>query len=116
MLLTPRPTRCVPTSLATLPPMSDIKTAIGEMYELMGKYSAYGASDTEPRGEFADILHDHLEGRDVTIPDTARGWQLFSSMAGADDVARILHDKAADVLRIANSDHRGFVAAMRYYF
>lgn len=96
--------------------MSDIKNAIAEMYDLMGRYSAYGASDTEPRAEFSDILRGQLEGRDVTVPDTARGWQLFSDMAGADEVARILHDKAVDVLRIANGDHRSFVEAMRHHF
>ena len=98
--------------------MSDsaVKTAIAEMYALMGKYADFGASDTEPRGEFAQLLADHLDGVDARVPDTASAWQLFSDMDGADAAAQALHDKAVDVLRIANGDHRSFVEAMRYYF
>jgi hypothetical protein len=98
--------------------MSDnqVKTAIAEMYELMGQYADFGASDTEPRGEFAQLLADHLDGVEVRVPATASEWQLFSDMEGSDAVAQALNAKAHDVVRIANSDHRSFVEAMRYYF
>lgn len=96
--------------------MSTAREAIAEMYALMGEYAAFGASDSEPRAEFAELLHAQLDGRDVDVPRTAREWQLFSDTPGAEAVARTLHAKAQDVMRIANSDHRGFVDAMRYYF
>lgn len=96
--------------------MTDVKQAIKEMYDLMALYSEYGASDTEPRAEFAQALFDALEGREAFIPITASGWQLFSDMDGADGVARILNLQLLEVLSIANGDHRGFVQAMRYYF
>ena len=98
--------------------MSDnaVKTAIAEMYELMGKYADFGASDTEPRAEFSQTLHDVLEGNDARVPSTASAWQLFSDMDGAEAAAQALHDKTLDVIRVANGDHRGFVEAMRYYF
>ena len=96
--------------------MSTVKDAIAEMYELMDQYSEFGASDTEPRGEFAHLLQTQLEGRGVRVPSTASEWQLFSGMPGAEAAARALHDKTLAVLEIANGDHRGFVAAMNYYF
>lgn len=93
------------------------KQAIKQMYELMETLSEFGASDTEPRGVFADILHDQLEGKlDVVIPLNASGWQLYSDEPGAEDAAKVLAKWTEAVLEIANADHRGFVQAMSYYF
>lgn len=93
-----------------------VKQAFKEMYALMERYAEFGASDTEPRAVFAEIMFAHRDGEAVEVPETARGWQLFTDMEGVGWVASMLHDKAIEVRERANEDHRGFIEAMRYYF
>lgn len=50
------------------------QAAVAEMHELMSKHAHFGALDTEPIMEFSTVLYDHLDGRVVRVPTTARGW------------------------------------------
>lgn len=120
-MLSSRRGRCGLPAPVTMPDMAEnateeVKTAIAGMYALMDRLSKFGASDTEPRGVFADILRAQADGEDAKVPSTAAGWQLFSDMTGADDAARRLHDEAVRVVEVANRNHRGLVAALQYYF
>ena len=47
-------------------------------YETADLYADFGASDTEPRSVFAEIVIDLAQGRDPKVPTTIRGWQLYS--------------------------------------
>lgn len=96
--------------------MSEVKQAIENMFKVMDVYSEYGASDTEPRAVFAELLHAAFQGEDVEVPGTAKEWSLFSDMKGSDKVAQALQTYAKHVLHTANGDHRGFAQAMRYYY
>lgn len=90
--------------------------AIEYMFEQMDESAQYGASDTEPRAVFADILEAHLNGLEPRIPDTAEGWQLYSDMRGAGLVAGILHDAAVLVVDAMNRDHRAAMKAVEYFY
>lgn len=96
--------------------MTEIKRAISEMYTLMEVFAKFGASDSEPRGIFRDILEDVLEGREPHVPQTAEGWELFSDMYGAEQIALQLHDKARLVEFIGNANAREMREAMSLYF
>jgi hypothetical protein len=90
--------------------------AIAKVFEEMDEHSAYGASDTEPRAVFAQILSEQLAGLDPYIPTTAEGWQLYSDMRGSACVAGKLAGAAASAVKAMNGDHRGAVEAVRYYY
>lgn len=82
--------------------------AANTWYSLSEKYAEFGASDTEPRAEFAMMivaLHDDRE--DVKVPATAAQWQLFSDMKGADRVARVLTLAAKRVVKVGEADRAG---------
>ena len=95
--------------------MTTFKEAADAWYALADKYSEFGASDTEPRGEFAQIVIDlaYDKGRygTIEVPTTVSGWQLFSEMKGNGFAAIALTRAARKVVKIGTED-RG--AAIRY--
>lgn len=87
------------------------KEAAEAWYATADKYADLGASDTEPRGEFAQIVIDLAEGKAPTVPTTVDGWQLFHEMKGNGFAAIALTRAARTVVKIGLAD-RG--AAIRY--
>lgn len=96
--------------------MTTFKEAADAWYALADKYSEFGASDTEPRAEFAqiviDLAYDNARyGKPIEVPTTVSGWQLFSEMKGNGFAAIALTRAARKVVKIGTED-RG--AAIRY--
>jgi hypothetical protein len=89
--------------------------AVENFRRLQAKYAAFGASDTEPRAEFYQLVRARYDGQEVSVPDTARGWQLFSDMDGSDVAARELCAAARGVLEAANSDMISVARWLRTY-
>ena len=92
-----------------------IHNEIDQMFRVMSKHSRFGAMDTEPRGAFAQILHDFQAGTEPSIPTTAEGWGLFTSIEGSERVATLLSDQAHKVVAVANSDYRAFREAAPHF-
>lgn len=72
-----------------------VRDAVKAWHEVSEKYAEFGASDTEPRAEFAILMSsvdDYVAGYGQIrrIPTTARQWQLFSHMNGSAEAAREL--------------------------
>lgn len=89
--------------------MTAIKDAVARFREVQETYAEFGACDTEPRSVFAGLLIDTYNYKEVTLPRTARDWQLFTGegMKGNGLAAAALTRSAARVLRIANEDRFG---------
>lgn len=58
--------------------MPTFPEAVAAFYATQDRYAAFGACDTEPRTEFISLLEDMFEGREVKVPRTADGWQLYT--------------------------------------
>jgi hypothetical protein len=78
-------------------------------YDTAERYADLGASDTEPRGEFAQVVIDLYEGREPIIPTTVDGWQLFHDMKGNGFAAIALTRAARKVVAVGKADHLGLV-------
>lgn len=84
-------------------------------YETADLYDDFGASDTEPRSVFAEIVIDLAEGRDPKVPTTIRGWQLYSGEVkdgkNSANAARALTAAAQHVVTIGKKQQ---TSAARY--
>ena len=84
-------------------------------YETADLYADFGASDTEPRSVFAEIVIDLAEGRDPKVPTTIRGWQLYSGEVkdgkNSANAARALTAAAQHVVTIGKKQQ---TSAARY--
>lgn len=85
------------------------KEAADAWYHAADRYSSVGASDTEPRGEFAQIIIDLYQGKEPVIPTTVRGWQLFSGVTGNGLGAALLTRMARQAVEVGKGDHMGLV-------
>ena len=81
-------------------------------YATAEKFARFGACDTEPRAEFAQIVLDLAHyGQPPQVPTTVHGWQLFSEMKGNGLAAIALTRAARRVVEIGLTDPEG---AIRY--
>ena len=92
------------------------KEAADAWYATAEKYMEFGAYDTEPRGEFAqiviDLVYDRAHyGKAPSVPTTVEGWQLYSKMKGNGLAAIALTRAAKRVVKIGLEDREG---AVRY--
>jgi hypothetical protein len=78
-------------------------------YDTADRYAEFGASDTEPRAEFAEIVIALVGGFEPVIPTTVHGWQLFSEMKGNGFAAAALTRAARKVVAASATDHFGLV-------
>jgi len=79
-----------------------LNDAIKAFQDAQDKYSEYGAYDTEPRCVFADLLENAVEGREVIVPRSGDGWQLYTASMKCGIAARGLHSaakKAVDAIK-----------------
>lgn len=89
---------------------SNFLDAAQAWYAAADKWSDFGASDTEPRVEFAEIIVALARGDEPTIPETARGWQLYTTSSGAEAKAAWALTKAAEkAVEAGKTDHMGLV-------
>ena len=66
--------------------------AAADFYRTGEAFSKFGASDTEPRAEFAEVVVALYEGRDFKMPTTIRDWQLGCRVdKRIDDLARMFN-------------------------
>lgn len=85
---------------------SRFEHAAYQFYRVGEYFSKFGASDTEPRAEFAEVVIALYNGRDPKVPTTIRGWQLFSGMESG-EAARALTKATREVVAAAKSDPMG---------
>lgn len=99
------------------------REAADAWYAAADKYSEFGASDTEPRAEFAQIVIDLAHNREPKVPTTVDGWQLFSEMKGNGFAAISLTRAAKKVVKIGQqsrgeailyAEEQGWILAIRY--
>jgi chromosome segregation and condensation protein ScpB len=64
-------------------------------------FREYGACDSEPQSIVRALIRNALKGRQVNIPTTASGWELYSSMEDADIVAGLLAERAKPLVEMA---------------
>lgn len=93
--------------------MSAFDEALNTSEREQSRLSRFGASDTEPRGVFRDLLEAVYNGDDPQVPDTVRGWQLFSGMDGNEKAARDLSVAARKAVDAAKSDVTGLARYVR---
>ena len=91
--------------------ITTFRDAAEAWYATADKYASLGASDTEPRAEFAQIVTDLAEGKTPTVPTTVRDWQLYSEMKGNGFAAIALTRAARKVVKDGLKDRDG---AIRY--
>lgn len=103
--------------------ITTFKEAADAWYATADKYASLGASDTEPRAEFAQIVIDLALGKTPTVPTTVRGWQLYSEMKGNGFAAIALTRAARKVVKAVLTDRdeviryaedQGWILAIRY--
>lgn len=82
--------------------------ACAAWYATAEKYAEFGAYDTEPRAEFADIVVDLAQGKTPVVPQKAnssewreRNWQLYSTMKGSFFAGKALTRAAERVVKVA---------------
>jgi hypothetical protein len=77
------------------------REATDRFHKACQEHRKYGACDSEPQQVFNALLRRALKGKPVEIPRTAEGWELYSSMEGADVVACTLYHEAAPAVEMA---------------
>jgi hypothetical protein len=99
------------------------KEAADAWYAVADKYSEFGAYDTEPRAEFAQIVIDLAHGQEPVVPTRASGisyggtsptWQLYSEMKGNGLAAIALTRAARKVVKIGLVDREGAIRYAEY--
>jgi hypothetical protein len=75
--------------------------AVSRFNKTCQTHREFGTCDTEPQYIFRSLIRRALKGESVTIPRTAQGWELYSSMEGADIVATTLANDAHDAVEMA---------------
>lgn len=68
-----------------------VKAAIKHFEDIQTKYREYGARDTEPDGVFQGILWGVINDKDVSIPMSGDGWELYANSMDCAAAASALH-------------------------
>lgn len=82
------------------------REALDNFVAVQKEFREFGAYDTEPRCVFQDLIYTALSrgAADIAIPDTVRGWQLYSTMRGSAKAARALGVAARIAVKAAPGD------------
>lgn len=99
--------------------VTTFKEAADAWYATAEKFSRFGACDTEPRAEFAqivlDLVYDRAHyGQPPQVPTTVDGWQLYSEMKGNGLAAIALTRAARKVVKIGLADREGAIRYAEY--
>jgi hypothetical protein len=78
----------------------------GRFHTACQKHRAFGAMDGEPAAVFRSLLRRALKGKDVTVPTSASGWELYASERGADVAAAELAAEAKPCVEFAKQAAR----------
>lgn len=85
---------------ADVPLFDQIKAAMQAFEKLQRSYAKYGAGDTEPDGEFHDIVARAFKGKPVSTDLSAGEWQLYSDERGVGLAASNMNRAAAKVVAL----------------
>ena len=77
---------------------SDVQTAMRNLETYRREKDDYGVRDSEPVWILSRIIKKAVNGHDPKVPTTADGWEIYSSMEGAEDVAQNLHTLTSKLL------------------
>lgn len=104
-------------------PNSEVFEAVSDFYRIAGELAEFGASDTEPRGVFADVFEAAIVGHEFAIPRKAwsdrwdeRSWQLYSGMKGNAQAAAKLAAATRKVVKLTKANREDAIDAYRWYF
>jgi hypothetical protein len=75
-----------------------LRAKIKEMDKLMSDVG-FGATDTEPQAEWQFALVQAAARGHIKVPQTANGWQIYSSQAGSERAAHKLTEKATEICK-----------------
>ena len=78
----------------------------GRFYAACQKHRAFGAMDGEPAAVFRGLLRRALKGKDVTVPVSASGWELYASESGSNSAAAELAAEAKPCVELAKQAAR----------
>ena len=81
--------------------------AVEEFRSAQEEYQNFGAWDTEPRCVFRLLIEDLYEGKEVKVPTTIRGWQLYSTVPGSGKAAKALAKAARAAIAAGKRDTLG---------
>lgn len=87
------------TNTAAPSSVQSVKDAIRKFEAAQAKYRSHGAQDTEPDGIFQSIIWRVINDKEVSIPKTGDGWELYASSMDCTEAARALEEATRDVLR-----------------
>jgi hypothetical protein len=87
--------------------------ALKKFEQAQESYASWGAWDTEPRAVFRDLIEATYEGREVEVPTTVSGWQLYSDMKGNGLAAAALTRAARRAIEAARHDTLGVARYVR---
>ena len=77
-------------------------------------HSDFGAHDTEPRGQFVDMLERIANGEPAQVPNAnTNGWQLYSSLPGYRTANADLTKAARVVVKAAKADRKGLLTWLK---
>lgn len=89
--------------------MTNFAAAAEAFYSTTESWAQFGASDTEPRAEFAQVVIALYDGHTPVIPQGAEAWQLFSGMRGSGLAAVALSRATYRVVEAGKTDRPGLV-------
>lgn len=91
--------------------------AVKDFEKILDSYVNFGSQDSEPQWEYRKLLKQVFKGvNTIVIPKTARGWQLYSGMEGAEQAALVIGN-TFDALRevIYKSEYSEAIFAAHYF-
>lgn len=92
-----------------------VKEAIRRFHKLQEEYKNCGAIDSEPYHIFRRVVRDALEGKQVRIPNSVLGWQLYSGETS--NAASVSLTRAArEVVRLIGNCRLDDVVQLRKEF
>jgi len=94
---------------------------IVKFHKLQSAHSHAGATDTEPRSHFTEILVAALTmpvDAKIQIPQDAEGWELFPEVTGAKFCGRAMADQALKIVKLIQKMRQGeanAIETVEYY-
>lgn len=78
--------------------LKEVTESLRAFQDACHKHARFGAVDSEPTRHFFHLCRKAAEGGDPQVPMTAKGWELYHGMAGSEEVAMEMYQKASLVI------------------
>jgi hypothetical protein len=78
--------------------LDKVKKLVEEFEQVQDYYNDFGAYDSEPQAVFQCLLRKGFEGKDVVVPKTGYGWELYTRTMDCEEPAAKLCEKASEVV------------------